>query len=301
MINRGIVALFLICFLTSMSACILAVNKIAVISLSGPIQAESRVSFISSASITPSLIRHQLEKANADFGVKAIVIQINSPGGDVSACEEIRYEMAKVKKPLVISMRTIATSGGYYISAGADKIVALPTTSTGSIGVITYIPNLYGLFDKLGIKMEVIKAGKYKSMYSGFKDLTPEELQIIQRNTDQAYERFIDIVAAGRQIDKEKVRAMATGQIYTGLDAKELGLVDEIGGLQTAIDVAAKLAAIEKPRMEYYEPESSDLLKLILGTSTGIFNRGIDSGITGVEDILVQELLDNTYPKYYYR
>ena len=302
MLKNVIAMILMVCSLLVISACtIMAGNKIAVISLNGPIQAEAYVSLFGSSGITPALVRHQLERASDDFEVKAIVIQVNSPGGDVSACEEIRYEMEKIEKPMVISMRTIAASGGYYISAGADRIVALPTTNTGSIGVITHIPNLKGLFDKLGIKMEIVKSGKYKDMYSGFKELTPEEIQIVQKNADQAYDRFIDIVARGRNLDKEKVREIATGQLYTGLDAKELGLVDEIGGLQTAIDLAAKLADIEKPRVEYYETDSTDLLKILMGFNSGVFNRVTESNISGFEGMIIQELLGNTYPKYYYR
>ncbi len=301
MLKNVIAVLLVACSLLAIPACTVVGNKIAVISLNGPIQAEANVSLFGRSGITPALVRDQLRRADGDFGIKAIVIQVNSPGGDVSACEEIRYEMERIKKPIVISMRSIAASGGYYISAGADKIVALSTTNTGSIGVITHIPNLKGLFDKLGIKMEIVKSGKYKDMYSGFKELTPEEIQIVQKNADQAYDRFIDVVAGGRNLDKRKVRDIATGQLYSGLDAKELGLIDEIGGLQTAIDLAAKLAGIDKPRVEYYEPDSSDLLKRLMGFNAGVLNGNSASNVSGIESIIIQELLGNTYPKYYYR
>jgi protease-4 len=299
--NKWVVIVALLLFMVfSLSSCSIATNKIAVISLSGAIQAENGFSLLGGTGITPALVRTQLERANKDFAVKAIVIQVNSPGGDVSACEEIKYEMGKVHKPVVVSMRTIAASGGYFISAGADKIVALPTTNTGSIGVITYIPNMSKLFDKIGVNMQVIKSGKYKDMYSGFKELTPEETQLIQRNADQAYELFIDVVAKGRKMDKEKVRLLATGQLYNGIEARELGLVDEIGGLQTAIDLAAKLANIEKPAVDYYEQDSGDLLRLLLGMRAGVTVRDLAPDLAASESAILQNILGYTYPRYIY-
>ena len=197
--------------------------------------------------------------------VKAIVLQVESPGGNVASCQEILNEIEQVKKPIVVSFGTIAASGGYYISAKANKIVALPGTLTGSIGVISELPNLKGLFQKIGIDMEVFKGGKYKDMYAGLRELTPEEKAIMQEMTDQLYDQFVKVVAEGRGLNEEKVRELATGQLYTGVQAKELGLVDELGGLDKAIDVAASLAGIEKPKVEYYKPEVPSLLSTLLG------------------------------------
>ncbi|MGA2159693.1 MAG: signal peptide peptidase SppA [Dehalococcoidia bacterium] len=293
-----LVSLFAILFL---SACGAVVNKVAVISLNGVIQIESSSSVFSGSSITPDEVRKQLERAQNDFNVKAIVIQVNSPGGDVSACQEIVYEMQKVKKPMVISMRSVAASGGYYISAKANKIIALPSTLTGSIGVISEIPNLKGLFDKIGVNMEIVKSGKYKDMYSGMNELTPDERAIIQKTNDEMYGEFIDIVAEGRHMDPDKVKELATGQAYTGLQAKELGLVDELGGLQTAVDEAAKLASIENPQVEYYHPQSEGLFAMLFGGNNSTLADFIGGKLLGAEQVAALNFINNSFPRFLYQ
>ncbi|MCX6006653.1 MAG: signal peptide peptidase SppA [Chloroflexi bacterium] len=293
--------LILLSIIPMVTSCSSIGNKIAVIPLNGVIEPGPGGSFLGGSSITPDIVRKELEKVNDDLMIKAIVIQVNSPGGDVSACEEIAYEMAKVKKPIVISMRSVAASGGYYISAKADKIVALQSTLTGSIGVISEMPNLNGLLDKIGVKMEVIKSGKYKDMYSGFAELTPEERAIVQKTTDQMYEQFIDVVAEGRHLDKEKVRELATGQTYTGLEAKQLGLVDELGGIQTAIDLAAKLADVQNPVTEYIYPQSPGLIDILLNGSGSQLISAMTGGLSGAEQMAASTFLNNTYPRFLYR
>jgi len=195
----------------------------------------------------------------------------------------------------------LAASGGYYISAGADKIVALPGTLTGSIGVISEVPNLKGLFDKLGIDMQVFIAGKHKDMYGGFRDMTPEEEVIMQEMTDQLYDQFIQVVAEGRNLSQDKVRELATGQLYTGVQAKELGLVDELGGIQTAIDSAASLAGISEPAVEYYERQVPSLLDSLLGMSWQKLSGLIQPSPFSAEDIILLETLTNPYPQPEYR
>jgi len=281
----------------------MAENKIAVIRLSGAIQSESSGLFPGGNVISPQLVRNQLGRAKNDMTVKAIVLQVESPGGNVASCQEILNEIEQVKKPIVVSFGTIAASGGYYISAKANKIVALPGTLTGSIGVISELPNLKGLFQKIGIDMEVFKGGKYKDMYAGIRELTPEEKAIMQEMTDQLYDQFVKVVAEGRGLNEAKVRELATGQLYTGVQAKELGLVDELGGLDKAIDVAASLAGIEKPKIEYYKPEVPSLLSTLLGL--GMNWQGLDSLIRaklfGAEGIILLETLSNPYPQPEYR
>jgi protease-4 len=296
-----ITALLVLC---SMSiSCAITENKIAVIRLSGAIQSESPGLFPGGNVISPQLVRSQLGRAKNDMTVKAIVLQVESPGGNVAACQEILNEIEQVKKPIVVSFGTIAASGGYYISAKVNKIVALPGTLTGSIGVISELPNLKGLFQKIGIDMEVFKGGKYKDMYAGIRELTPEEKAIMQEMTDQLYDQFVKVVAEGRGLNEAKVRELATGQLYTGVQAKELGLVDELGGLDKAIDVAASLAGIEKPKIEYYKPEVPSLLSTLLGL--GMNWQGLDSLIRaklfGVEGIILLETLSNPYPQPEYR
>jgi protease-4 len=295
----GLIALLVV--LAVSTSCTFAQNKVAVISLNGPIQYGSSGFFLGSNVITPESVRTELERAKDDVNVKAIVIQINSPGGSVAASQEIANLLEQVKKPIVISMSDLVASGGYYISAGADKIVALPGTLTGSIGVISEMPNLKGLFGKLGIDMQVFIAGKHKDMYAGFRDLTPEEKVIMQDMTDQLYEEFIQVVAKGRNLSEDKVRELATGQLYTGIQAKELGLVDELGGLQTAIDSAASLASILKPEVEYYKPKAPSLLDSLLGMGWQKMSSLIQPTSLSAEDIILLETLTNPYPQPEYR
>jgi protease-4 len=269
-----------------------AVDKIAVISLSGTITTGDS-SLLSGSTINPQLVRDYLTRAEKDTAVKAIVLHIESPGGEIAPCQEILWEIEKVgeAKTIVVSMGGTAASGGYYISTKADKIVALPSTLTGSIGVISQVMNVEGLLEKLGIQVETFKGGKYKDMYSGFREMTPEEEEIVQRMIDEYYESFVDVVADGRGLSREDVRNLATGQIYTGTEAKELGLVDELGDLNIAIDLAAELAGIEAPLVEYYQPPALTLWSL-LG-----FVGAIQARISGLsaQDIILLEILSHNY------
>ena len=285
----------------TLPACTMGGNKVAVISLSGPIQSESSGFLFGGSVISPQLVRSQLERAKNDIAVKAVVLKIESPGGSAAASQEILNELELVKKPIVVSMGDVVASGGYYISAKADKIVALPATLTGSIGVISEIPNLKGLFDKLGIEMEVFTGGKHKDMYAGLRELTPEEKVIMQEITDQIYDQFVQVVVEGRGLSEDKVRELATGQLYTGVQAKELGLVDELGGLNEAIDLAASLAGIEKPKVEYYKPETPSLLNALLGMGLQKLNSFIQVQSLGAEGIILLETLRNPYPQPEYR
>ena len=267
-------------------------DKIAVIPLSGPITTAGSL-LLPGSTITPGLVKDYLAKAEKDTAVKAIVFHIESPGGEIAPSQEILWEVERVGevKTIVVSMGGTAASGGYYISTKADKIVALPTTMTGSIGVISQVMNVEGLLEKLGIEVETFKGGKYKDMYSGFREMTPEEEEIMQGMIDEYYEQFIDVVAEGRGLGKEEVRNLATGQIYTGTVAKELGLIDELGGLDTAIDLAAGLADIEAPIVEYYQPPRLTLRSLIG------FANAIQTKIMGLsaQDMILLEILSHNY------
>jgi len=268
------------------------VSKIAVIPLSGTITMENSSLFPGSA-ITPELVRDYLAKAEQDKSVKAIVFRIESPGGEIAPCQEILWEIERVgeAKTIVVSMGGTAASGGYYISTKADKIVALPTTMTGSIGVISQIMNIEGLLEKLGIEIETFKGGKYKDMYRGFREMTREEEEIMQGMVDEYYELFIEVVAEGRGLSKEEVRNLATGQIYSGTEAKELGLIDELGDLDTAINLTAEIAGIEDPIVEYYRKPGLTLRSL-LG-----FVDAIRARITGLsaQDMILLEILSYNY------
>jgi protease-4 len=238
----------------SFSGCGAVGGKVAVIPLNGTIVGASQGGLLTSSGITPDLVRDYLRKAKRDALVKAVVLRIESPGGSAAASQEIANEIRRFKeetgKPVVVSMGDVAASGGYYISVYADKIVASPATLTGSIGVISEFIYIEGLLEKLGLKMEIIKAGEHKDM--GVRPLTDEERQIMQDITDDLYEQFISAVAEGRNLSPETVRSLATGQVYTGGQALKLGLVDELGGQDTAIELAAKLAGVTAPVVEEY-------------------------------------------------
>ncbi|MEW6107463.1 MAG: signal peptide peptidase SppA [Bacillota bacterium] len=219
-------------------------NRVAVVYLQGPI-AEGRPSMSATGTITPRLVARYLEKLEADPSVKAAVLRIDSPGGSVAASQAIAGMIEEFSKPVVVSMGDIAASGSYYISAAADRILAMPGTMTGSIGVIISIMDLHGLYDKLGIREQVIKSGRHKDMYQ--RTLTPEERELVQRLSDAAYEQFVTYVATHRGLTIERVRELATGELFLGSQAVELGLVDAVGDLDDAVAAAAELAGVESP------------------------------------------------------
>jgi protease-4 len=266
-------------------------DKVVVIPLSGSITTGDYSS--SSSTITPGLVRDYLSRVEKDEAVKAIVLRIESPGGEIEPCQEILLQIERMKEtmPIVVSMGGTAASGGYYISTQADKIVALPTTQTGSIGVISAVINVEELLEKLGIQIEVFKGGKYKDMYQGFREMTPEEEEIMQEMVDEYYEQFVEVVSEGRGLSKEEVRNLATGQLYSGTRAKELGLVDELGDLKTAINLALQLAGLESAIVEYYQPPRFTVWSL-LGLVDAMKAR--ISGLS-VQDIVLLEILSHNY------
>lgn len=186
-----------------------------------------------------------LRQAAADDSVKAVVLAINSPGGEVTASDVIYHEVLKLqkKKPVVAAMGSVAASGAYYVACAADAIVANETTFTGSIGVIIQSLNYEALFSKVGLDALVFKSGKFKDMLSGARPISQEEKDYVQGMVMQVYERFLGIVATARDLPGEKLReGVADGRILTGKDAKEAGLVDELGYIEDAYDKARMLA-----------------------------------------------------------
>ncbi len=227
-------------------------DKIAVVEVKGVISQSSG-------------IIEELEQYAQDQGVKAILLRVDSPGGGVGPAQEIYREIIKIrpKKKVVTSMGAVAASGGYYIACASDRIVANPGTITGSIGVIMQFSNLEELLKKIGVKGVVIKSGEHKDIGSPFREMTPEEKKIMQEVLDNVHQQFIKAVADGRKLDRSKVAEIADGRILTGEQAKQLGLVDEMGNLQDAIEITAKLAGIEgKPTVLYPKKRTSiwDLL-----------------------------------------
>lgn len=205
-------------------------------------------------------------KTAEKLGIKNIVVRINSPGGTVGASQEIYRELKKAQEEgtkIITSLGDVAASGGLYIAVAGDKIVANPGTVTGSIGVIIKTNVLKTLYRKIGIDSQVVKSGEYKDILSSTKYLSKEEKEILQSLIDSTYEQFIEEIAVNRKIDREEVRKFADGRIFSGTQAKELGLVDEIGSLSDAVDLIAKMAEIkEKPVTIDLSPKKSFMQKL---------------------------------------
>ena len=239
-----------------------------VMTFKGKIQLGEKVALVRVTGIIldSTAVIEELKGYSKDSSVKAIVLRVDSPGGGVAPSQEIYEEIVKIKekKKVVVSMGSVAASGGYYISAPADVIVANPGTLTGSIGVIMEIPNVSDLMEKIGVKTQVVKSGRHKDMASVFKSLTPEDKEILQTVLDDVHDQFIEAVSEARGMEYEAVRKLSDGRIFTGRMAKELGLVDELGNLEDAIMLAGKLAGIKgEPNVVYKEEEFSfiDILR----------------------------------------
>jgi protease-4 len=210
----------------------------------------------------------QLDRFSRDQRIKAIVLRVNSPGGAVSPSQDIMREIEKIKKAkkVVASMGAIAASGGYYVSCAADLIMASPGTTTGSIGVVMRLLNMGDLTRRLGLDFYFLKAGAMKDLGNPFRPMTREEQAVVQNLLDSIHRQFINDVARNRKLPADKVKALADGRVFTGEEAKKLGLVDELGNLPDAIQRAGRLAGI-RGRVEavYPERESFSFLRWFLG------------------------------------
>lgn len=208
----------------------------------------------------------ELKRFREDDDIRAIVVRVDSPGGVVGPSQEIYREIVRTKatKKVIASMGAVAASGGYYVIAGTDGIVANPGTITGSIGVIMEYTNFQELFNKIGLSPVVIKSGQFKDTGSPARAMTPEEEKILKAFVDRLHQQFVAAIAEGRQLDLAKVQDLADGRIYTGQDAKDLGLVDRIGNLEDAIEWAGRLAGIEGKIVAVYPPEKKiSILRLL--------------------------------------
>ncbi len=216
-------------------------GTIVIIELNGVIQDGGEESFVSSSGYRHQTFLNQLEYAAQDPLVAGIILRVNTPGGGVVESAEIYDKIVQAQeeygKPVFISMGNMAASGGYYISAPAEKIIASPQTITGSIGVIMESINVAGLAEKYGVKINTIKSGPYKDIMSATREMTDEERAILQALIDESYDEFVRIIAEGRDMSVEEVRALADGRIYSGKQALELNLVDELGSLEDTINL----------------------------------------------------------------
>ncbi|MGB9886600.1 MAG: signal peptide peptidase SppA [Moorellales bacterium] len=192
-------------------------------------------------------LAEQLRRAREDPSVRAVVLRINSPGGSAAACQEVAGAVRALRregKIVVAFLGDAATSGAYWVASQADRIVATPATLTGSIGVIMQLQNLRGLFEKLGVEVEVIKSGPHKDMGAGWRPLSAEERKLLQGLVEDIYRQFVEAVAEGRGLPQAKVQELADGSLFTGRQAQEKGLVDELGDYELAVRRARELAGL---------------------------------------------------------
>jgi protease-4 len=254
LLSLFVISIWVLSYFSSREESLWGNEKIAIIEIKGVI-------------LDPQPIVEKLIKFRKNEKVKAIVLRIDSPGGGVGPAQEIHAEVKKVQleKKVLVSMGSVAASGGYYIACAADKIIANPGSITGSIGVIVESLNVEDLFRKLGLRSTVIKSGRHKDIGSPLRKMTPEEKKLLQGVLDSVHDQFIRAVAEGRKLPLEKVRSLADGRIFSGDQAKTLGLVDDLGNLQDTIAMAAKMAGIKgEPEVIYPEKKRFSLLDLIL-------------------------------------
>ncbi len=202
-----------------------------------------------------------------DSSIKAIVLRINSAGGSVAPVQEIYSELQKIDKPIVASMGGTAASGGYYVACAADTIMANPGTLTGSIGVIMQFTRLKGLYDKIGLEHQVIKSGEFKDTGSPFRELTEKEQAVLQATVDDVYNQFVDTIFEARKslLSRSEILELADGRIFSGQQALDSKLLDQLGNLPEAIEVAGKLANIDGKPKVVRKAKKKSLLEQLTG------------------------------------
>ena len=250
-----IVALFfLVLILRSMDGGTSMGQKVAVIDLTG---------IITKSDATIKLIHTYRD----DPSIKAIVIRIDTPGGSVAPVQEIYSELQKIEKPIVASMGGTAASGGYYVACAADTIMANPGTLTGSIGVIMQFTRMKGLYDKIGLEHQVIKSGEFKDTGSPFRSLTEEEQAVLQATVNNVYNQFVDTIFEARQslLSRSEIAELADGRIFSGQQALDLKLLDRLGNLPEAIELAGELANIDGTPKIVRKEKKTSLLEQLLG------------------------------------
>jgi protease-4 len=231
-------------------------GKVLLLDLSGVISSQDKEGWLPQPNLLATF-KEELTKASKDEKVKAVVVRINSPGGTVNASDILYHELKTFKEnkkiPVIASMMDVAASGGYYLAMATDAILVHPSTVTGSIGVIMLTVNAKGLLEKVGVEANAITSGPRKDMGSPFRSMTADEKEIFQGVIDSFYQRFLTVVQAGRpQLSAEQIKKLADGRIYSGDQAKAAGLVDDIGYLDEAIDLAKKNAGLKEARVVTY-------------------------------------------------
>jgi protease-4 len=234
-------------------------NKIVVIDLENVIY--------ESASII-----NKFKKYEKNEKVKGFILRVNSPGGGVAPSQEIYSYVKKIDKPVYVAMQSLAASGGYYVSVASDKIYALPGTITGSIGVIIKFPNMKGLYEKIGVDFKTIKSGKFKDIGSPNREMTEEEIKLLEGSVMQVYEQFVNDILSSRKIDRQTLLKYADGRIIIGSVAKEIGLVDELGTYMDAFEDMKKSYNLKDAEL-YFDVTKADLLSKLNETVTNFRNK----------------------------
>ncbi|HWI68775.1 MAG TPA: signal peptide peptidase SppA, partial [Nitrospiraceae bacterium] len=266
--------------------------------LSGVISAQDKEGIIPQPNMLATF-KEELTRASKDDKIKAVVVRINSPGGTVTASDILYHELrefkAKKKVPVIASMMDVAASGGYYLAMATDNIFVHPSTVTGSIGVIMLTVNARGLLEKVGVEASAITSGPRKDMGSPFRVMTAEERGIFQSVIDSFYQRFLAVVQEGRpNLSAEQVKKLADGRIYSGDQAKAAGLIDEIGYLDDAIQLAKKKAGLTEARIVTYGRRGeyqNNIYSRLFGTS---------SGITGLANLDLLSMVRGGTPQFMY-
>ena len=273
-------------------------DKIAVVNVDGLILNQRRGGMFGPGENPLSLFVEQIDKAQDDEQVKALVVRINSPGGGVTASDVMYRRLRKFrderKVPVVAVLEDVGASGGYYVACAADVIVAHPTSLTGSVGVIVQTVSFAGTMKKLGISADAVTSGAHKDMASPLKPLDDADRKILQDIVDEFYERFVDVVAAGRsRLSREKVKSLADGRIYTGSQAIKLGLVDGLGDVDEAIALAKKKSGSQAVKVVVYHRK--------LGYRANAYSAaGLMQPQINLVNLTVPHLLDMTRPRFCY-
>lgn len=264
-------------------------NRIAVLELDGIIQDVGGASPLLAQGYNHDVFINMLEQAGEDDSVEGVIIRVNSPGGGVVESAEIHKKIKHIredlKKPVYVSMGSVAASGGYYISAPATKIYANPATMTGSLGVIMETMNYSKLADNIGIDFDTVKSGKYKDIGSGSRDMTKEERNILQSMVDNSYAEFVNVIATGRNMSEAEVKKVADGRVYDGTQAKEVGLVDELGDLDDTIAAIKKDLGDEKLGVIKYET-TAKLSSIFKMSAQKMFGSEVD--LLGIRQLILE-------------
>ena len=271
-------------------------DKILLIPIKGVITGQSAKKLFQETPSIVDSVKQQLEQARNDNDIKAVILEINSPGGGITASDIIYKKVLEFKektdKKVIVCMQDVAASGAYYISAAADKIISHPTTITGSIGVIMPLINIANLVEKYGIEDNSIKSGDMKSIGSPLKKMSDAEREVLYDIVDEMYTRFVNIIAIGRNMKVEDVKRLADGRIYTGKQALDNGLVDQLGYIEDAITLAKSITGLNEAKVIKYK-KMFNLAEIFEGSMDNLFgNRTIKFSL--------HASADNDFPGFMY-